>query len=253
MHILNKTLGAAFAVSALIFMGSCKKDTTPAPVGVGHFYLHLHTNVNKTEIDTTHPIAVDALGRHIKLNVAQFYISSIHLLQANGFYTAAYSPIFLKTIGEEQFYVADVPAGNYLSVSFNVGLSDPVNSSDPSTYPSTSIFAPQIPSMWFGSTLQGYIFLNVQGLVDTSASNTGPVNFPVSYQIGRPSELNGINMPVQNFSIVAGQTYFSHIICDYGALLQGLNFRTQSTANPFTTPSTALQITKAVQGMFRYE
>jgi hypothetical protein len=237
----------------LFFLASCKKDATSTPAGVGHFYLHIHTYVNATKIDTTFPVATDAIGRQIKLNVAQFYVSAIRVMKSSGQFYDMSGAILLKTIGNEQFYVGDLPAGDYTSVSFNVGLGDPVNSTDPALYPASSILAPQTPAMWFGSTFQGYIFMNIQGLADTSATNTGPVNFPFSYQMGRPSEMYGVNLPTQNFSISAGQIYSTNIRCDFGKLLQGLNFKTQYSANPFISPANAAQIAQGFSSMFRYE
>ncbi len=241
------------ALSLAFFLGSCKKDATPAPVGMGHFYFHLHSNVYNTELDTTYPVATDANGRQIKLTTAQFYMSAIRLKKSDGTFLDLSGGIILKTIPNEEYYIGDVPAGNYTSVSFNIGLGNPVNSTNPSTYPASGILAPQTPSMWFGSTAQGYMFMNVQGLVDTTASNTGAVNFPISYQLGTPAMLTGINMPAQTFSVVAGQNDFIHIICDYGKLLQGVNFKTQSSATPFVNASLAAQIAANIPNMFHYE
>jgi hypothetical protein len=248
------SLSICLVSTVLLFSASCKKETAaPSPVVMGHFYFHLHSNINTTELDSTNPIALDANGRQIKLTVAQCYISAIRLKKPDGNYQDLSGSIILKTIPNEEFLVGDVPTGNYTSVSFDIGLGNPVNSTSPSTYPATSILAPQNPSMWFGSTSQGYMFMNVQGLVDTSASNTGAVNFPVSYQIGTSALLQSIQMPNQTFSVVAGQNNFIHLICDYGKLLQGINFKTQSTASPFVNAAVAAQIAANIPNMFRYE
>ena len=97
------------------------------------------------------------------------------------------------------------------------------------------------------------MFVNIQGLVDTTALNTGAVNFPISYQLGTQAMLAGIDMPNQTFSVVAGQNDYIHIICDYGQLLQGLNFKTQNTASPFNNVTFTNQITANFPAMFRYE
>ncbi len=237
----------------MLFSASCKKNAVVAPVVMAPFYLDLHTFVNTTEIDTTHPVALDSAGRKIKLTTAQFYVSAIRLMQPTGFYYDLPGGVILKTIGTNSFYIGNVPVGTYNYVSFNVGLGDPDNSTDPSTYPAGSILAPQVPSMWFGSTVQGYVFMNIQGLADTTAAHNGPLNYPISYETGRPSELYGVNMPYQPFTVAAGQNNFIHIACDYGKLLQPLNFKTQNNVTPFNNPNLASQIASNARYMFHYQ
>jgi len=267
-------LSVIIAITVMLSV-SCKKAaigdvTTPT----GHLFFHLTTNIGTIKADSgkTEP---DANGRRFQLTYAEFYVSGVTLYN----YTTATpyvipgNAIVFKYIDNEDYYVADVPAGNYGSVSFNIGLNPLTNLISPYSpgYPTPNPLSPRNPSMYFGQG-QGYIFLNVQGLADTTASHNGPVNFPFRYQLGTNSmfenihitvqqfsigvgqiTLESIRMPVQQFSIVAGQITYVHMVCDYGSLLQGIPF--VHSATPFNADSSvARQIANRISNNFiRYE
>lgn len=160
----------------------------------------------------------------------------------------------LKTIAQEGYLLGNVPAGNYLSATFDVGIDAATNQTAPSAYAASSPLSSQTPSMWFGSTSQGYMFVNITGLADTSAGNNGSVNYPFSYQLGGSSMLKTVTLPDQPLT-VAVETIpsYIHIIADYGKLLQGVNFKTQNNATPFVNAGVANQIANNIPTMFRYE
>jgi hypothetical protein len=251
------TLIIIAATLLTIFFSCRKKDTTTStpPTPKGDLYFHLHTNIDTTEADSG-IVCSDAAGRKFQLNIAQFYLSGIALKKTDGSVYNISGAYVLKTISEEVYMVASgVPAGNYSSVSFNVGIDASTNQTDPASH-SPGPLAMQDPSMWFGSTSQGYIFVNVQGLADTSATHTGTVNYPFSYKLGTSSLLRTVNMPSQAFSVVANQSAVVHMVADCGKLLEGVNFKTQNSATPFGNAaevSTAAQIANNIQNMFRYE
>ena len=256
----TKTL-IKLTVACLLFISvSCKKKenntatTTPTnPTGI--LAVHLHTNIDTTEamVDS---VCKDVNGRQIKLSLAQFYASGIVAHKADGSSIQMTNVYVLKTIANEQYVIGSVPAGNYNSVSFNVGIDTAANKTAPSSYAATHVLSSQTPSMWFGSTAQGYIFMNVQGYADTSAANNGALNVPFSYQLGTNVMLKTVNLPNQPFTVVANGTQYVHIICDYGVLLNGVNFKTQSMASPFGTSAeqaTAAQIANNITSMFRLD
>jgi hypothetical protein len=236
----------------ILFFCSCKKkDNSTAssiPIPKGDLYFHLHTNIDIAEADSG--IAYrDANGRKIQLNIAAFYISGIVLKKPDGTNYSLNGVCVLKTIAQGVFMLASVPAGNYSSVSFNVGIDATTNQNSPSSY-SSGVLAMQNPNMWFGSVAQGYIFMNVQGLVDTASASNGIANYPFSYQLGTSGMLKAVNLPSQAFSVVANQSTVVHIVADYGKLLQGINFNTQNTATPFNNETTATQIANNITTMF---
>jgi hypothetical protein len=97
--------------------------------------------------------------------------------------------------------------------------------------------------------------MNVAGLVDTSANNNGQVNFPISYQIGSDALLKTVVMPNHptDFVMDPQSTMFIHLICDYGALLKGVNFKTESTTNTANNNAVAVKVANNIPNMFTYE
>jgi hypothetical protein len=239
---------------------SCKKTEdaqAPAPpTPMGAISFHIHSNIDTSEVmlmSNGGGMAVkDASGRNIELDTAQFYISGITLKKADGTTLIVPKVYILKSIGLEDYMIGSVPAGNYTAVSFNVGIDPATNATLPSSYPSTSVLSPQKPSMWFSPT-QGYVFMNIQGKVDTSAKNNGSVNFPISYKIGGNDLLKTINLPARTLSVVANGNERIHLIADYAKLLNGVNFKIQNNATPWSNKAVAVQMASQIPLMFKYE
>lgn len=241
---------ATLIAGALLF--SCKKEQAPPPpIPNGTVGLHIHTTVNGTELDSG-ATAADMNGRKIKLNIAQFYFSNVKLKKADGSEVAV-SGVQLKTIGQETFLLGQVPAGNYSGLSFQVGLDNATNQTMPTSCASSSVLAPQNPAMWFGNCAQGYMFMNVQGYVDTTAAMNGNADQPFCVQLGTASMLKTITMPAKPYSIVANQTYFIHAMADYGMLLQDVNFKAHNMISPFNNATAAAQVADNVSTMFMFE
>jgi hypothetical protein len=246
-----------FALLSIFF--SCKKNTdsspthTPEAIAKGSLLFHLHTNIDSTEVlygDT----ALDASGRKIVLSIAQFYISGITAQNTDGSVVTFPGVYLLKKTETEPYAVGSIPAGNYTSVSFVIGLDSIANTNSPSMFSdSSNVLSAQTPSMWFGNVSQGYIFMNVQGFADTTLDKTGLPNIPFSFKIGSNKLCRKITMPQQNFTVTANQQQEIHMVCDYGKLIQGINFKTQNTTDTYTiNPSVANQIANNIPSMFSY-
>ncbi len=252
---MNKWKLAAVAamVSLIAGMGACKKsDNAVVATPKGVLYFHMHTDIDTNEVDSA-MIAMDAIGRHFQLDTAEFYISGVVLHKADGATYAVSGAYALKTMAEEDIKIDSVPTGNYTSVSFNVGVDAAANQTNPATYGASSVLSVQNPSMWFGSTTQGYIFMNIAGYADTTVAQNGPVNRHFSYQLGTSGMLATVNLPVMNFTVVGNEVSFVHLIADYGKVLNGVSFKTQNEATPFVNATIATQIANNISNMIRYE
>lgn len=248
-------------LSVITFFSCKKKDSiTPAPpTPMGTIAFHLHTNIDTTEADSGVVVIDHISGKKFQLNVAQFYVSGIVAYKTDGTAEPVSNTYILKNIDQEEYIIGQVPAGNYSKISFNVGVDAATNVTNPSSH--AGVLGIQNPAMWFGSTWQGYIFMNVQGYADTTATHTGNTNQPFAYQLGGNAELKTINMPAManNLVVTAGNTAALpaefHIICDYGILLNNVNFKTNNAiATPFNSDSILIkQISNNIPNMFRYE
>ena len=258
---IKLTTSILLVVCVMFFLSCKKKDsinpTPPTPMGT--IALHLHTNIDTTEVDSG-IVAIDQVsGKKFQLNVAQFYVSGIVAYKTDGTAESISGAYILKNISQEMYIIGQVPAGNYSKISFNVGVDAATNATNPSSH--NGALGLQNPTMWFGNTTQGYIFMNIQGYADTTTTHTGNVNQPFVYQLGGAVELKTINMPAMANNLVVTVANTSalpaefHVICDYGILLNNVNFKTKNViATPFNSDSTIIkQISNNIPNMFRYE
>jgi hypothetical protein len=211
---------------------------------------HLHHYINDTHV-LTGQTATDDSGRRYQLNVAKFYISQITLHNADGTDWQSYGKFTLVSLGQEEYLVDSVPVGNYRSITFTVGLDPTTNTSSPAQFDASNPLSFQSPSMYFGDG-QGYIFMNVQGKADTSATQNGLVNIPFSYQVGTDDLARKVNMPNHSFSMVAHESQILDIKVDYSVFLQSLNFKTQASCTPFTDQIFATTLANREQKMFSW-
>ena len=241
----------------LFMLSFCKTETPVNPVTpVGTFLFHLHTDIDSNEVAAYNTIYTKNSGRKMSLSLAQLYISGIQLVKLDGSTVDLTGKKILKTFESEDILVGDAPVGNYKSVRFKVGLDATTNALIPTT-PSDSAILNK-PEMWFGSAAQpdGYVFLNLQGKIDTSSTLNKPL-VPFLYKIGTNANYTQINMEDENFSVVEGHAVFSHININYSNLFNGITLNqignlsvTTASAN---SSALALKIVNNISSMFSYE
>ena len=255
-----KTIKITAIIFTLLFLiNACKKSTDSPPATTqsttGTLYFHLHTNVDSNEVDAYGAVYILTGGRKISVNKAQLYISNIQLIRADGSVYPVPNTILLKVQETEPYLVGNVPAGNYSSVRFTVGLDSVTNLKTPAVSDS----ALNNSSMWFGATAQpeGYVFVNFQGTIDTTASANGTNLLPFMYMIGTNANRRQVTMPNQNFTVTTGQAQYVHMIIDYNKLFTGVNLSNSNnlmimspTAN---SSAVATTISNNIPSMFYYE
>ena len=260
----NKTTIRIFSLllvtifSSYIFTSCKKKDKTLA---TGTFYIHLHTNIDTNEVDDITALYADANGRHFGLNTAQFFLSNIKLQNVNGTMYNMNNVRVIKDIDSEQYLLGTAPIGTYNSITFDVGLDDASNALTPSAF--TCSGNTPLASMWYGNTTQGYNNMKIIGFADTSATQNGVNPKPFSYIIGSAANRKTVIMPTRGTGSMASYTpyilttssnNYIHLVCDYGKLLNGVNFATQDSTDTYTTnPSLATSIANNIPSMFEYE
>ncbi len=258
---ISKTIFFVIFLAFFISIFSCKKDssttTTTAATPNGTLILHLHTNVDTTEVDNYDSVYTLSSGRKISVHLAQMFISHVQAVKLDGSVVDFSGFSFLKVMENEAYVIGNIPVGNYKSVNFSVGLDAATNAASPTT---GSIF--NTPAMWFNSTYSssdGYVFVNFQGKIDTTTNANGSVaNMqPFTYKIGTNAHLTNINMPEQDYTVTANTPQYVHIIIDYSKLLTGVQLNQNanlSVANAAANSSTvANKISSNIASLFHYE
>lgn len=229
---------------------SCKNDkpvVLPQPIAPALFYMHLHTMVDTNEANLGDTL-MNADGRKMILTVAQLYISGIKFIRTDASVSSFANTYLHKIVDSEEYYIGTIPAGNYNDISFSIGIDSAMNHKIPSGY-----LASHAP-MQFGTTAQGYIFVNVQGFIDTSASKKGSPTCPFSYKIGSDALLKSVKLPVHTiYSATPGGMVISHLMIDYGMIVKGLNLKTENTCATYDNPTLAAKIANNIPLMFKYE
>ena len=246
-----------FSATTLLFSG-CKKNVDPAQPALerGLLYLHLHTYVGSTEVDLYNTIYTTESERKISLSISQFYMSKIELIKLDGSIVSIPDTIILKIQNETRYALGNAPVGNYKSIRFNVGLDQKTNASIP---PGGSVL--DRTEMWFGSSAQpdGFIFLNIQGKIDTTSDASGADDQMQSfvYKIGTNANLKQVTMPNQNFVIAPNQTKYLHMYYEVNKLFTGIPLGRSENLS-IKTPAEnetplASKIKDNIPTMFRYE
>lgn len=252
MKYLSKVI-CLFVLGSLSFFSGCKKENNNSDTKVdGRLLFHIHTNIADTEAEYGDTI-VNTDGRRMTLELAQLYISGVKLIKTDGSTINIDNAYLLIMPDKEQYIVGDAPAGNYKTVSFNVGVDADANKKDPSAQPATSILSPQNPPMWFGAADKGYIFVNVAGTIDTSANKNGSAKYPFSYKIGSDALLKNVTMPDNPFTITSNMAQAVHMYIDYSLLLKGLDLKTENTTTTYDNQALATKIANNIPLIFHYE
>ncbi len=259
--ISNLLVVAILVIIVSISSMSCKKTSNSSTGATGTVWIHIHTNIDSNEVDDTAALYSDANGRKLGLSVAQFYISNVVLTNVNGSKYTIPNAHVLKNIDSEAYIVGTAPIGIYSSASFDVGLDDATNALQPTAFTTTG-YIPN-STMWYGNTTQGYMFMKLQGFADTSAAQNGTHLAHFSYEIGSAANRKTVTLPARGtgnyasypvYTLLTGGIMYVHVICDYGKLLSGVNFKTQDSTDTYTiSPATATTIANNIPNIFHYE
>jgi len=218
-----------------IFLVSCKKDKkdTPQPPATtpsnGTLIFHIHTMSDTNEI-----VAYDATqtllspdGRSYTISLAQLYLSSIVLIKSDNSELKVDSKYILLTPDEETYEVsASIPKGDYKGFRFVAGVDSTGNEGQlnhATAYPSGHPLNIADHSDMYWSWNSGYIFVKFEGMVDTSATKTGPADFPFYFHMGKAQSRRTVDFSSKAFTVTGGNSTYVHIMADYNKLLTGIN------------------------------
>ena len=244
----------ALLTTATIFTG-CKKDEDatpePTPNTVQKFSFHMHSMVgmNAAAYGVQYQ---DASGR--KFNIADFryYISNIVLIKNDGSEYALSGKVILVNPATHEYELGDVPVGGYKGFKFMLGLDSATNHADPTTYPASNPLAIQSPSNhWDWNS--GYIFMKVEGNVDTTLASNGPLDFQYFYHVGMDGFKRTIDFSTDAFTVVSGSDYSVGIEFDLLKMLNNVDMRTENVTHTMNNMPLAMKIADNWQGAFELE
>lgn len=205
--------------SAVVITG-CKKDKDNGPAERSISF-HLHTVVGNTVANYT-SVFTDATGRSFTLSDCRYYISNIVFIKDDGTELPMTGKVLLANPATMKYEIGNVPAGKYKGFRFIVGLDSVTNHSDPATYPSSSPLSYQNPSMHWGWN-SGYIFMILEGKVDSTAAANGTPDYDFFYHIGLDQLKRTIDFSTTAFEVKSYEDMELGIVFDIRKVLNGVN------------------------------
>ncbi len=144
--------------------GSCEYPT----VMVGFDYV-----VGDSEFSYGTTYIVDGVA--VSFSLAQFYVSSVKLLAEDGTQLSEYPDTYMLVTPDGGMYsLGEAKKEHTHTMTFDIGIDEVTNSqseTDFASWPANHPLAAQSPSMHW-NWLSGYIFLKLEGLVDTDDDGT---------------------------------------------------------------------------------
>lgn len=192
----------AVACAAGLIFSSCKKETpedpqTPSTPTTGSVTFSFTNEVDGQPLVLHTQDYVNQNGDTFKVDVFKYYISNVRLYKADGSHydePESYHLIDHNVASSRSFTLGSVPAGDYVSMSFMIGVDSTRNVSGAQT----GALDPANGMFWSWST--GYIMAKIEG---TSPQSNEPGRL-MSFHIGGFTGVNkGIRTVAPSFNSAA--------------------------------------------------
>jgi len=236
-----------FSVSISVFTG-CKDDEGNE---TEMLHLHLHTMVGAVAANYTATFQ-NASGR--KFNIADFryYISNIALIKQDGSEYPITGKVLLADPATHEYELGAVPVGSYKGFKFFLGLDSLTNHSDPTTYAAGNPLAIQTPGIHW-SWNSGYIFMKVEGFVDTTLAANGTPDYEYFYHIGMDMLKRTIDFSNKGFAVESGKDNELVMEFDLLDMLNNVDMRTENQTHTMDNMMLAQKIANNWQSAFSVE
>lgn len=209
------------ALACLSFLAvSCedKVDDSATPNGIAE--LHVHQVVKNKLVESGGTYTLSS-GRKMQIDISAFYLSNITLKSMEGKEYSFPAALFIDNT-EKENVLGNLPPGTYTSMTLHFGLDSATNHSDITQYPDGHPLALQEENMhWSWST--GYIFMKIEGSVDTTASMQGPISSEFAYHLTTDEFYKDIKFDGLSLIVKPGQTKEIVLQMDYDQLFKDIN------------------------------
>lgn len=164
-------------------------------------------------------------GRKVKFTLAQMYLSNFSFRTDDGTNVPIDDSYILIKPGTMMYELGELPNDHYSRMDFMFGVDSVANNqTDPASWPSDHALSANNPDHAFWVWNSGYIFVKVEGMVDTTADMSGTPNAPFVYHIGT-------NMLAKDLSLMAHEDIQSDVTVgievDYLQLFDGIDLRVE--------------------------
>lgn len=211
---MNNTFFPFVLLLVSLSLFSCEE---PLPTGEGTFILSFSRNGDTGQSIDGFPVFQNQEGRNFYFENLSFYVSDITLRKEGGdtlnlvresdeSSTILFDWVDVRTDsdGETLSQKFTVPAGNYTSVTFSIGVPNEANHSDPTNYPAEHPLSEFRGKHWTWNA--GYRFIMADGFVDSTQTKDGAMDSPFLYHCGTDAlyetlTYTGYDIKIENGSI----------------------------------------------------
>lgn len=256
---LFKRMKKIFFFAALVlFSAGCQKPHDPAvndtSVPTGTLSLRFRMTGNGNPLLPYTPFR-NALGYSTQIEALKCYLGDIKLIRTDGIIVPVQDVALVDfTKLDNPVLETKIPIGNYKGILFGVGVPARYNNAgvvqNPTDHPLDHPLYPDEGMFWTWSS--GYQFLKVEGKADTSASQSGVLNYGFFYHLATNALYDTRVINNQNITIQKDTKNTHTINFEFNDFMVGNNYTLDMKTTPFNeTESNKVALSKAIIGNFR--
>jgi hypothetical protein len=208
-------------IEAINFNMDAKKDDGSCSYN-GDIILHVHSNADGAQIDFGKVYSSES-GANIKFTDVQFYMTEVEISDGDK-NSAAPNSNHLIIHETDMYNLGQFAPGTISRIAFNVGVDSLQNHMDPSGADLPTALSANNNNFHHWSWNMGYRFIVIEGLVDTSANNSGTPNVQFQYHIGGDQLLNRFDQEAK-VTLESSGSATIHLAVDYLKMLEGVDVK----------------------------
>lgn len=263
---LSLLLVAAFSVSSLTVLNGCKKEGCTDPNAVNYdtdakeddgscvysasVMLTFNSKVGSDNLIYNTDYMIN--GRKTRFTRVQFYASGFVFNKATGGTVTLDDEYLLVEPGQTDYALVNGLAhGDYSGFKFYQGVDPDVNTKKaPSDWPAGHALSPSDnPNHQHWGWNSGYVFVVLEGRVDTTAAANGDADYSFVFHAGTDDLLRTINLQ-SDFTAVDGETVSLAVDVDWAEYFHGLDLREENETHTMNDKPTATTIVNNGERVF---
>lgn len=193
-------------------------------------------------------------GVRYNLSMYRFYVSNINLIKEDGSNYPITGKYLLVQPNVPTYDLGKVPVGNYKGLTFDVGIDSLTNHADPTKYDVGNPLAIQSPAIhWSWNT--GYIFMMVEGTVDTTVAQNdvqtfGSFSKSMFFHIGTDPLRRKIDLSTSSFKVESGNAKIVYLVSDVNKLFHNVNLKSENQSHTMGSFNLAKRVADNIPTLF---